>query len=299
MSALIPVFIIILLGYAARRSGFLPESFWPHAERATYFVFFPCLLVRSLATAHVPVDVAIPMYLTMAGATLTVALLAFVVRPLFRDGPAFSSVFQGSIRINTYVGVAAVAAVYGTEGTALSAVAMLAMVPTVNLLCVPVVARFGGKVVPSVRNTLFEVVRNPLILACLVGLGLNISGVGLPFLLMDTVDILSRATLPIGLAAVGAGLEIRTLRGSVRAIAASTILKMIILPCLVALYAGFAGLEGTPLAVAVLFGSLPVAASSYILARQLGGDRVLMASIITLHIPVAAVTMPLAHAVLL
>ncbi len=58
------------------------------------------------------------------------------------------------------------------------------------------------------------------------------------------------------------------------------------------------GVEGVIAATAVLFTAAPVSASSYVLARQLGGDAPLMAGLITLSTILAAITMPLALALL-
>ena len=46
-----PVFLLLILGNLARRSGFLDEAFWEQAERWTYYILFPALLVTKLAQA--------------------------------------------------------------------------------------------------------------------------------------------------------------------------------------------------------------------------------------------------------
>ena len=61
LTALIPVFIIILLGYLFKRSALLPPAFWTGAERLTYFVLFPALLFEKLAAASFHISTALPM----------------------------------------------------------------------------------------------------------------------------------------------------------------------------------------------------------------------------------------------
>ena len=56
---------------------------------------------------------------------------------------------------------------------------------------------------------------------------------------------------------------------------------------------GFLGADGLTAAIAVMFNALPTATSTYILARQMGGDAPLMAAMITLQTAVALVTLPL------
>jgi len=53
------------------------------------------------------------------------------------------------------------------------------------------------------------------------------------------------------------------------------------------------GVEGLPRTIAMLAGAVPTASSSFVLARQMGGDAPLMANLITLQVFAAVVTLPL------
>ncbi len=294
LAALAPVFAIILLGYALKRAGFPGDAFWPAAERATYFLFFPALLFGNLARGDFGNLAAAPMALALAAALLLVAgsLLASRTRLPF-DGPAFTSVFQGAIRPNTYVGLAGAAALYGPRGLTLAAMAIVAMIPMVNLLCVPTVSRYGTRGRNGLGPTVLEVVRNPLILACAAGFVGGILNLPFPRALFDIVDILARAALPLGLLAVGAGLRFGGMAPRATGMAVSSSLKLAVLPLLALAGLRLLGVTGEPAIIAVLFTAIPTSASSYILARQLGGDEALMASIITFQTLVSAATLPL------
>jgi predicted permease len=61
------------------------------------------------------------------------------------DGPAFTSVFQGGIRFNNYVGLTVASGLLGTPGLALAAVANAVIVPTANVLAILVFARFAKR----------------------------------------------------------------------------------------------------------------------------------------------------------
>jgi hypothetical protein len=52
------------------------------------------------------------------------------------------------------------------------------------------------------------------------------------------------------------------------------------------------GIEGMPRTVAVIAGAVPTASSSYVLARQMGGDAPLMANLITIQVIAAIITLP-------
>ena len=106
------------------------------------------------------------------------------------------------------------------------------------------------------------------------------------------LEILSRAALPIALLATGAGLDFKSVSAAKGPIFASCVIKLLILPALAAAIASALGVTGAPLTVVAICGALPVAASSYVLSRQLGGDTPLMAGIITASTIASAVTIP-------
>ena len=52
VNALIPVFLIILLGFALKRVPIFNDAAWRGFENLCYFVLFPILLIKTLATAQ-------------------------------------------------------------------------------------------------------------------------------------------------------------------------------------------------------------------------------------------------------
>lgn len=294
LTALIPVFLIILLGHLFKRTGFPGPGFWGAAERITYFVFFPALLINKLADASFSSMTAVPLAASLICSILALSLALLLLRPhLDLNGPAFTSVFQGGIRFNTFVGLAAVSALLGSSGLTLAAVALVAMIPVINLICVPTVARFGIGQGASLGSLVREVLRNPLILACVTGFAVNLSGLPRPQGLFRVFDLLGSAALPTGLLAVGAGLELNNLNRNVKGLLLSSGCKLIAFPLLTAFFCLLFKVSPEGRIVAVVFAALPTAVSAFILARQLGGDTTLMASIITVQTILSAITLPL------
>ena len=291
LGALGPIFALILLGLGLRRSGFPGDGFWPAAERFTYFLLFPALLVHRLALSRLGDYAVGPVAVVIVALLLGMTALVCVLRPWLKvDGPAFTSVYQGVIRFNTYVGLAVVLAVFHADGGTVAALVMAIMIPLINVLCVLVLTVHAGG-----SATMAGVVRglltNPLILGCLTGIGLNLSGIGLPWGSAAVLEILARAALPLGLLAVGAGLR---LEGLARPglLAAASALKLVALPALAAGLCWVMQPGRLETAVLVTFAALPGAPTAYILARQMGGDVPLIAAIVTVETAAALVTLP-------
>jgi hypothetical protein len=296
--ALAPVFLLIALGGLLRARGFPGAAFWPAAERLVYYVLFPALLFLTTATSELAGFGLLPLAVALIGALLAVGALALLLGPwLGVDHAGLTSVFQGAIRTNTYVGLGAAGTLYGAAGLEVLGIVIFIVVTTVNLLSVIALIHYGKKAAGG-REVLSSVARNPLILACLAGFALNAAGVDLSGVPHDTLAVLGQASLTLGLLCVGAGLELADLGRKRAAALATCALKLVLMPAVTALACRLLGVEGLSAAIAVLFTAGPISASSYVLARQLGGDAPLMAGLITLTTIAAALTMPLTLALL-
>jgi predicted permease len=220
------------------------------------------------------------------------AALVAVRQRLSIDAPAFTSVFQGSVRFNSYVGVTAAVGLFGAHAAALSAIAIATIVPTVNVLCVLVFARYvaAGS---GTRNAVRSIALNPLVGACIAGLFLHATGLGLPPGIEGFMKALGQAALPLGLLCVGAALDPGALGERPRLALLAGTAKFVAMPLVAVACCLALDMRGTPALIAILFNALPTASSSYVMARLLGGDASLMASLIASQTVVAALTMPL------
>jgi len=291
--ALAPIFLLIALGWLLRVRGFPGDAFWPGAERMVYWLLFPPLLLITIANADLTGFRMLPVAIALIGAVLVTAALAFALRGrLGIGGAAFTSVFQGAIRCNTYVGLAAAAALWGEAGLAVMGIVVFVVVTLVNLLCVIVLVSHRGGAMRWLR-LLASVATNPLIIACVAGFGLNMLGLGVFGLAGAVLEILGRAALTLGLLCVGAGLDLARLGRNPPAVAAVIVLKLVVMPLATWMLCRLLGVEGVTAGVAILFAAVPVSASAYVLAAQLGGDAPLMAGLITVTTLAAAITMPM------
>lgn len=297
-SALLPVFLVIALG-AVLRLTLLPErAHWDVLERLTFFVLFPALLTVTTATADLAFVPVGGVGGALAGAILILSAILLVLRrPLCAalgiNGPSFTSLFQGSVRWNTYVALGIAGSLYGATGVALASVAIVAMIPLLNFLCIIVLAWYAADQAPDARNVAGQILRNPLIWAVLIGIAINLSGLPVPAIAVSFAEILGRGALALGLLAVGAGLELEKIWRPHAAVLATAFLKLAVMPAVAIGLALYFGVSGAALIVVAIASSVPSAPGAYILARQMGGDAPMYAQILTVQTLVALLTIPL------
>jgi len=297
ISALLPVFLLIVLGFVLKRSLMRLDTQWHGLERLTYYVLFPMLLIQSLVKADLSSVPVAGVGGALMLSALAMSLLCLALRPLFSrwniDGPAFTSIFQGATRWQTFVALAVSSNLFGNTGLALASVAMVAIIPLVNVLSVWVLAQYASPEKPPVRTIVMTVVQNPLIWACVIGLAVNITHLPLPKVWHDVAEALGRSSLGIGLLVTGAGLHLEGLLRPSLAASIAVFLKLVVMPVLAVALALSFGISGPGLVIVAVCSAVPTSSSAYVMARQMGGDAPLLAQIIALQTILAAITMPL------
>lgn len=293
--ALLPTFILIAFGYGARVSRIVSAEQFGMVNRFGYFILYPSFLFTLVSGASFESGDAGVFLLAVLGGFLTLVLVALSLRLVFReDGPAYTSIFQGSVRWNGFALLAAAASLYGPRGPELIGLAFGPLVLTLNVICVIVLTRWGAARATSMRAVLDQIIANPLILGCAFGLAANLAGLHDLGPATDALRLLGGAAMPIALMCVGAGLDFKALRGAGVKVATASAMRLLLAPLLVYGVARLLGVPPLPTAVAVGIASTPTAAAAYTFAREMGGDARLMAAIITATTILSFITMPLA-----
>ena len=292
LNAVLPIFLVLVVGKALAMSPLLDRSGWNAIERLGLYVLFPALIVNVLASAVfnwaaltlIGVLVAAQVLLGAVGLT---AKYAFSI-----PGPTAASIIQSNVRWNTFIGLSIAQSLYGAEGLALMAVASAGMIPTANLLSISAFEGFSESQ-STLRQKVLSVVINPLIIACVIGAAIGFANIPLPQFLGDALDLVARAAIAIGLLCAGAALDFSSLREARLRLAVWSTVRLFGLPALVVVLAWWLQLTGLPLYVALIAAATPTATNSVVLARQMGGDAVLAANLVAVQSLLSVITIPL------
>lgn len=290
---LAPDFLLIVAGYLICRYTPLGRGVWDGAERLVYYVLFPALLFGSIVREPLSLGAMLPL----AGSGLAIVAAGIVLAYALAHAPGIdarlhASGAQTAFRFNSYVGLAVAARIAGADGVAWTALLVSLCVPLCNIAAVWPLARHGG------HGYARELLRNPLILATASGLVFNLMGFRLPELLTGALGRVGAAAVPIGLMAVGAGLQFGALREAPRLALALLAIRHLALPALALVLVLALELPPGQQAIVVAFAALPTASSAYVLATRMGGHGGYVAGLVTLSTLVAMAGLPLALAAL-
>ncbi|MCT7447316.1 AEC family transporter [Aliarcobacter skirrowii] len=282
-SSLIPIFSLIVIGYLFKKISFPSNEFWPMADKLTYYVLMPALLIITLSKAKLDSNDINLIFVSILAIFLTMILLMIFNKISPTQNSSFTSIVQGGIRFNTYVFLALSASIFGDSGLAMAAVIITFAIPILNIFCITIFALYSQNSKINFLYLLNSILRNPLIIACLMGSLINFSNINIPISIEKLLQILSSAALPLGLLSIGYTLVLKEIKSSKKDLTISTIAKFLILPITIYLFAKLFELDNSMISILVLFAIMPTAPSSFILARQLNGNLPLMTSIITVQ----------------
>lgn len=283
-TAIIPIFTLIMIGYFLKKIQFPSVEFWPNADKLTYYILMPSLLIYKLATASFEDINSVNFVLTALFTISLVLIILILINKIFNfKGDSFTSIVQGSIRFNTYVFLALADSIFGDKGLVLAAILMMFVIPFINIICISIFALYVNNSKLTFLYLVKSIITNPLIVACFLGGFINFMGIEFFSSFDKILEILSSAALPLGLLSVGFGLVIKEITSSKEEIIITNIAKLILTPLIMFVIANFFKLDEFMIFILIIFAVLPTAPSSFILARQLGGNIKLMSSIITLQ----------------
>jgi predicted permease len=294
LTIVLPVFLVIVLGYLLRRLELIDATFLYQTNRLVYYICLPLLLFYKIGTADFFANFNGALVIGSAMAIAAGFLLSYGYAALRGYPPAARGAFsQGAFRGNlAYMGLAIVFNAYGETGFTRAGILMGFLVPVLNLFAVLALllphrrsdggqgAVFWGK----------QLVGNPLIIASFAGIAWSYLQLPVPVILDRSLHIATGMTLPLALIAIGGSFSLEKLKGDLVRAAFATGFKLIWLPLIAAGLLLLLGVGGQELAIGVLFAGTPTATATYIMAHQLKGDAELAGSIVMMSTALSAVT---------
>lgn len=295
LSAISTVFVIILLGALLRFKSILGEEYWLYADKLVYWILFPAFLFHHTSTISLTFDLLTPISITLLGGLVLSVMVAWAGCGLMNIGHrSASSVVQASGRHNTFISLAIAERLLGDSGLLIATLATAILVPATNIVIVSTMVVILNKGQQQLlRKVGLDLIRNPILIAITLGFMANLSGFRQLFIVHDVTALLGKATLPLVLLCIGASMSFGTIRTTIKALLLSSLVKFLVFPAFVLFVIMQTGIAADIAIVLCIYAATPTASSAFALARQMGGDHRLMASLITNQTLISLITLPL------
>ena len=294
VNAVLPIILMVALGYLLRRMGFINADFAKKANKLVFRVFLPTMLFLNVYNIESSMDIGITYIFYAVIATFVICFIAilissFATREKTRRAPFIQSIFRSNYAL---IGIPLAEAFCGSEGVAVAALLSAVAIPLFNVLAVVTFAIFANGEKPSLKKILKDIVTNPLIIGVALGavmllLKNFLVANGVDFALSDIAPLykflnyLSSMATPLALIVLGAQFEFSAIPGMKREIIISTLMRTVIVPTVAVGVAILTGLFSSAhiAAFVALFGT-PVAVSTVPMTQELGGDTALAGQLV-------------------
>ena len=296
-SASLPIILLILSGYCIKQWMLRDESTWDSIDTLNFQVLIPALIIGTISQSSLfeisawSILVCISLVLVVLSAILGVVYWLCVPGMVAKD--AFSSVFQTSTRWNASIALVVISTFFDVSAVAVVAIVMVGLVPLVNAINITVLVRLHDASGSMVLGTVVNVLKNPIILACFIGIAISALNLDLPMMARDSLNLMGQASIATVLLSLGAGLQISNARGNAFPIVLSVILKLLAMPVMVFVAGWSLGIANDTLVIMTVATAMPTAMNGYVVAKKMGGDAPLYASCGTIQTLLSFVTVPL------
>ncbi len=287
-----PLMIYILIGMVLRKVGVLSATTCRELSQLVFFVTTPALCFHSIIKTDFSVILGDPFALYIVAGIVVLFVLCMLVVPLFckdnrRRGVLVQSIFRSNDGI---FGLAVASALMGAENMGLMSLCVALSVPLFNIFAVIDMETFrGGRI--GVGKLLLRVVKNPLVIACVVAIVLNLLGVQLPKVLDSTIERIGNTCAPLGFIALGGALSFAAAQKNKRAIGVVSLLRLVISPILFVGLMYLLGYRGDHLLVALIIFGAPTAMGTYAMACAMDGDDELASGTVAITSVLSILTM--------
>jgi malate permease and related proteins len=297
VTTIVPIFIIVLLGWGVHRRGFLPAGFIEPANRLVYYVAIPAMIFQSIAKSALkewfhPLVIALPL-IALAGAY---AIAWTAVRVVHQDRSLSGTFIQSSGHGNLgYIGLAVAYYFLGENGLAQASLIAGFMIIEQNVLSVMTLQYFAPHTdkTTGVRVYVMSIITNPVIISVIAGLLVSLGGVTIPLILKRSLSIISGLALPTALLIIGASLSLERIRQFTITAASAAAIKLLVMPALGwGLYRLFQVVPADMIPGLILLAS-PTATVSYVMAKEMQGSTDLAAATISASTLLSAGTLML------
>ena len=278
-----PVFLLVALGYFVKRINVINENFVDVTSKFVYSVSLPALVFINIAEIDLSEAIDFNQIIYIYAATLFNFLIMWALSiPFVKDGKNLSVFVQGAFRSNfAIVGLAIISKLFGSFALGKASIVLAFILPLYNVLAVIILTvplRKERKL--NLKNTLYEIILNPLIVAVIIGLPFSYFKIKIPPVINSTAGFLSELALPLALIGIGGSLNLQNIKKASGLAFTSSAVKVILVPLVLTFGAYYFGFKGIDFGIMFVLFASPTAIVSFIMAEAMGANSKLAGNIV-------------------
>lgn len=293
INAVIPFLCYISFGYVMKVKGVVKEEFLQQLNKMVFKVMYPFMTFYNIYKADAS-SLPRPIMLIFSGVSILVleVILVFIVPKIVKENPKRGVIIQAIYRSNFVLfGLPLTISVFGDAASSVAAMVVTVVVTIYNTTSVVILEMFNSEGKTTVKSLLLNVAKNPLLQGAVVGLIFFFLGIKVPKSLLTPIAAFADMTSPLALFVLGGTLHFNAIRGNLKYLVPTLSFKLFALPALMLAIAYQFGLRELELFLLLAIYGTPVAAASYPMAQNMGGDGELAGQFVVISTVVSVATL--------
>lgn len=283
-NAVIPFLFYITFGYTAKIKGIVSEEFLQKLNRMIFRLLYPFMTFYNIYKAD-PTDLPRPILMIFTGASILIleVILVIVIPKIVKENPKRGVIIQAIFRSNFILfGLPLTLSVFGDYAASVAAMLITVVVTIYNTTSVVILEMFNVEGKANPKEIFLNVLKNPLLQGCMIGLVFFLFGIKVPASLLKPISEFSNMTSPLALFVLGGTLRFSSVKKHLKYLVPTLGFKLIVLPAIMLSIGYMVGLRELELFLLVAVYGTPVAAASYSMAQNMGGDGELAGEFVVL-----------------
>lgn len=287
LNVVTPIFLLVIIGYILRRIHLMSDRFADEGSKLVFNLALPCSIFRSIMNSDISQTFSAKLVFTTVGSIVGIfVILCLIVPRIIKDRPDAATVIQGIFRSNFLIlGVPMARNMFGEVGMGPTTLLLAFAIPTFNVLAVIVfVLIVNNDPSISLGQRVFQafkkVLKNPLFIGAVLGIIFSVFQIKLPTILDETVSDIGSMATPLALLTMGAQFDIKKFKSSISLTMAAAVCRVVVCPVIIVGIGILLGFRGYDLGALYVLFSAPTAVSSYVMAKNMGGNGSLASQIV-------------------
>lgn len=293
LNAVIPFLIYITFGYTMKVKGVITEEFLQKLNKMIFRLFYPFMTFYNIYKADASSLPSSTLLIFGGGSILVLEILLVLIVPrIVKENPRRGVIIQAIYRSNFILfGLPLTLAVFGDEASSTAAMLITVVVTIYNTTSVVILEMFHSDGKSDPKTILLNIVKNPLLQGAALGLVFFFCGIKLPSCIVKPISEFSNMTSPLALFVLGGTLQFNAISKNLKYLVPALTAKLVIIPAITLALAYAIGLRGVELFLILAVHATPVAAASYPMAQNMGGDGELAGEFVVISTVISTVTL--------
>lgn len=272
-NVILPMAMMMGVGVVMRLTGVTDRPTMKKVDTIIFKVLMSLLMFYNIYNADLSqLASAGYIFYGIAGLCVLFLIAVLVVLRVIKPAPTAAAFGQAILRPNYVLfGVAVAQNLYGEGNVGILMLMGAVCVPVFNVMST-IILEVGRCAKISFGKMILSVLKNPMVVAAIIGLAVKLADIRLPAMVIDVVADLSAMASPLSFLSLGVSLNVAVIGRKAKLLSVGCLCRLVLIPAVMLSAAYVLGFRGQQMCALMVLFAAPTAVASYPMAVAMDAD---------------------------